>query len=97
MLHPESIPQQAFRHPNLLLAPEDLLQLEMLLGDWVVDLNAVTRLVAKDIDLQAYVLQLAHDLGDERPCPPLHECIVEIGIDGLLRALAEARLRRNAN
>jgi len=97
MVNREFISHPDLPLPDLLLTPEDLLQLEMLLGEWVVDLGAVTQLVAHDIGLQAYVLQLAHDLGEERHSPSIHECIVEIGVEGLLHVLHNARLRRRAN
>lgn len=97
MFNREYTPHPGLPRPRLLLTPEDLFQLEMLLGEWVVDLGAVTQLVAHDIGLQAYVLQLAHDLGEERPSPSIHECIVEIGVEGLLHVLHNARLRRRAN
>ena len=97
MFNPESPHRPELSLPNLRLAPEDLLQLEMLLGKFVVDLGAVTRLVARDIGLQTYVMQLAHDLGEERLSSSLHECIVEVGVEGLLQVLRNARLRERAN
>jgi hypothetical protein len=97
MFNREYTPHPGLPHPDLPLTPEDLFQLEMLLGEWVVDLGAVTQLVAHDIGFQAYVLQLAHDLGEERASRSIHECIVEIGVEGLLHILHNARLRRRAN
>ena len=82
---------------ELILTPEDLLRLELLLEEGVVDLAAVSKLVSRDAGLQSCVLQLAHNLGESSPSPSIHECIVEIGVEGLLSILHSARLRRRAN
>ena len=78
--------------------PEALIQLELLLQERAVDLAAVTDIITKDPGLQIHVLHLAHDMGDmTEVMPSLHECIVEIGIEGLRESLRNARMRRRSN
>ena len=78
--------------------PEALIQLELLLQERAVDLAAVTDIITKDPGLHIHVLHLAHDMGDvTEVMPSLHECIVEIGIEGLRESLRNARMRRKSN
>jgi hypothetical protein len=78
--------------------PEALFQLELLLQERAVDLAMVTDIVTRDPGLRIHVLHLAHDMGDmTEVTPSLHECIVEIGIEGLRESLREARMRRRSN
>ena len=78
--------------------PESLLQLELLLEERAVDLAAVTDVVTRDPGLRIHVLTLAHDTGEmTEVTPSLHECIVEIGIEGLRESLRNARMRRKSN
>lgn len=78
--------------------PESLLQLELLLQERAVDLAAVTDIITNDPGLRIHVLHLAHDMGDmTEVIPTLHECIVEMGIEGLRESLRNARMRRRSN
>jgi len=73
--------------------PESLLQLELLLEERAVDLAAVTDIVTRDPGLRIHVLTLAHDTGEmTEVTPSLHECIVEIGIEGLRNVYDEGGL-----
>jgi len=91
MFPPNSIPRAG-------ITPEALLRLEILLGERVVDLAAVTEVAGLDTGLKTHILQLAHDTGEMADAvPSLHECIVEIGIEGLRETLRLARMRRLAN
>lgn len=77
---------------------EALLRLELLLGERVVDLTAVTDIVAHDGGLKTHVLQLVHDCAptDGSECS-IHEYIVEIGIERLRESLRQTRFRLKAN
>ena len=80
------------------VTPEAVLQLELLLEERAVDLAAVTEIITRDPGLRTHVLHLAHDMGDvTEVMPSLHECIVEIGIEGLRESLRNARMRRRSN
>jgi c-di-GMP-related signal transduction protein len=78
--------------------PEALLRLELLLGERAVDLTAVSDVVTRDPGLRIHVLRLAHDTGEmTEVLPSIHECIVEIGIEGLRESLRHARMLRQSN
>ncbi len=80
------------------VTPEALLRLELLLGERVVDLAAVATVVSLDAGLKTHILQVAHDTGEMADAvPTVHECLVEIGIEGLKETLRQARMRRLAN
>jgi c-di-GMP-related signal transduction protein len=80
------------------VTPEALLRLEMLLGERVVDLSAISDIVTQDGGLKAHILQLAHDSDPEEEFDiSVHECIVEIGIERLRESLRETRFRLKAN
>jgi len=80
------------------VSPEALLRLELLLGERVVDLSAVSDIVTQDGGLKTHVLQLAHDsVHPDGADPSLHECIVEIGIERLRESLRQTRFRLKAN
>ena len=75
-----------------------MLRLELLLGERVVDLAAVAKVVTLDTGLKTHILQVAHDTGEMADAiPTVHECLVEIGIEGLKETLRMARIRRLAN
>jgi hypothetical protein len=77
---------------------EALLRLELLLGDQVVDLSAVSEIVTRDGGLKTHVLQLASDDGRaDEPDLSVHECLVEIGIERLRESLRQTRFRLRAN
>jgi hypothetical protein len=91
-------------HPNQIIGPalvsaEALLRLELLLGDRVVNLTAVSDIVTQDGGLKTHVLQLAHDSAptDDVLDISVHECIVEIGIERLRESLRQTRFRLKAN
>ena len=85
-------------NPRASATPEALIQLELLLQERAVDLAAVTDIVTRDPGLRIHVLHLAHGMGDvTEVTPSLHECIVEIGIEGLRESLRNARIRRRSN
>ena len=91
MLPPESISRAA-------VTPEALLRLELLLGERVVDLASVAKVVSLDAGLRTHILQVAHDTGEMADAvPTVHECLVEIGIEGLKETLRQARMRRLVN
>ncbi len=77
---------------------EALLRLELLLGERVVTLSAISDIIKQDGGLKTHVLQLAHDTapsdGDEIS---LEQCIVEIGIERLRESLRQTRFRLKAN
>jgi hypothetical protein len=81
-----------------IVSAEALLRLELLLGERVVDLSAVSDIVTHDGGLKTHVLQLAHDSEptDEIECS-VHEYIVEIGIERLRESLRQTRFRLKAN
>ncbi len=90
-------------HPIQVIGPaavsaEALLCLELLLGERVVSLSAVSEIVTQDGGLKTHVLQLAHDSShsDEADLS-VHECIVEIGIERLRESLRQTRFRLKAN
>ena len=80
------------------VSAEALLRLELLLGERVVDLSAVSDIVTQECGLKTHVLQLAHDSepldGIETS---LHEYIVDIGIERLRESLRQTRFRLKAN
>lgn len=80
------------------VSAEALLRLELLLGERVVSLSAVSNIVTHDGGLKTHVLQLAHDnaCADEVELS-VHECIVEIGIERLRESLRQTRFRLKAN
>ena len=87
------------QHPGpAIVSAEALLRLELLLGERVVDLSAVSDIVTQDGGLKTHVLQLAHDSvpldGIETS---VHEYIVEIGIERLRESLRQTRFRLKAN
>jgi HD-like signal output (HDOD) protein len=77
---------------------EALFRLELLLGEPVVDLSAVSDIVTQDGGLKAHVLQLAHDgaPGDEGDLS-VHASIVAIGIERLRESLRQTRFRLKTN
>jgi len=86
------------------VSAEALLRLELLLGERVVDLTAVSDIVTQDGGLKTHVLQLAHDsdsssanLASAEAELSMHECIVEIGIEQLRESLRQTRFRLRAN
>ena len=88
------------------VSAEALLRLELLLGERVVDLSAVSDIVTQDRGLKTHVLQLAHDRGidNDSACAhsdgaelSMHECILEIGIEQLRESLRQTRFRLRAN
>jgi len=88
------------------VSAEALLRLELLLGERVVDLSAVSDIVTQDSGLKTHVLQLAHDSGNDSDSACAHsdgaelsmyECIVEIGIEQLRESLRQTRFRLRAN
>jgi HD-like signal output (HDOD) protein len=77
---------------------EALLRLELLLGEPVVDLSAVSDIVTQDGGLMTHVLQLAHDSApSEEVDLTVHACIVEIGIERLRESLRQTRFRLKTN
>jgi len=83
---------------SAVVSAEALLRLELLLGERVVNLSAVSDVVTQNGGLKTHVLQLAHnsapiDGTEER----IHECIVEIGIERLRESLRQAPFRLKAN
>ncbi len=80
------------------VSAEALLRLELLLGERVVDLSAVSDIVTQDGGLKTHVLQLAHDSDpiDGSEISVL-EYIVEIGIERLRESLRQTRFRLKAN
>ncbi len=86
------------------VSAEALLRLELLLGERVVDLSAVSDIVTQDSGLKTHVLQLAHDsdsssasVASDGAELSMHECIVEIGIEQLRESLRQTRFRLRAN
>ncbi|MGC2181734.1 MAG: hypothetical protein WA637_00475 [Terriglobales bacterium] len=80
------------------VSAEDLLRLELLLGERVVTLSAVADIVSQNSGLRVHVLQLAHDTdtpdADELS---LDQCIVEIGIERLRESLRQSRFWLKTN
>jgi hypothetical protein len=82
------------------VSAEALLRLELLLGERVVNLTAVSDIVTHDGGLKTHVLQLAHDNAPTDGADAdisVHECIVEIGIERLRESLRQTRFRLKAN
>jgi hypothetical protein len=80
------------------VSAEALLRLELLLGDRVVNLTAVSDIVTQDSGLKTHVLQLAHDSAPSAIVDiSVYECIVEIGIERLRESLRQTRFRMKAN
>lgn len=84
--------------PDAAVSAEALRCLELLLGERVVDLSAVSDIVTRDGGLKTHVLQLANDGadGDETDLS-VDEYIVEIGIERLRESLRRTRFRMRAN
>ncbi len=81
-----------------IVSAEALLRLELLLGERVVDLSAVSDIVTHDGGLKTHVLQLAHDSEPRDGIETsVHEYIVEIGIERLRESLRQTRFRLKAN
>jgi len=77
---------------------EALFRLELLLGEPVVDLSAVSDIITQDGGLKTHVLQLAHDSApSEEADVSVHACIVEIGIERLRESLRQTRFRLKTN
>ena len=81
------------------VSAEALLRLELLLGERVVTLSAISDIIKQDGGLKTHVLQLAHDTApsDEETDVSIDVCIVEIGIERLRQSLRETRFRLKAN
>jgi hypothetical protein len=80
------------------VSAEALLRLELLLGERVVTLSAISDIVSQDGGLKIHVLQLAHDTAsDDGDQASIDECIVEIGIERLRESLRQTRFRLKAN
>ena len=80
------------------VSAEALLRLELLLGERVVTLSAVSDIVTQDGGLKTHVLQLAHDSDTpDGTRLSVHECIVEIGIERLRESFRQTRFRLKAN
>ena len=81
------------------VSAEALLRLELLLGERVVTLSAISDIVNQNAGLKSHVLQLAHDTAphDDGDVVTLDQCIVEIGIERLRESLRETRFRLKAN
>lgn len=77
---------------------DDLLRLELLLGERVVTLGAVADIVSRNSGLRVHVLELAHDTNtpdaDELS---LDQCIVEIGIERLRESIRQSRFWLKTN
>ncbi len=77
---------------------DDLLRLELLLGERVVTLSAVADIVSRNSGLRVHVLELAHDTNtpdaDELS---LDQCIVEIGIERLRESIRQSRFWLKTN
>ena len=81
-----------------MVSAEALLRLELLLGERVVNLGAISDIVTHDGGLKTHVLQLAHDSQPtDGTSITVHECIVEIGIERLRESLRQTRFRLKAN
>jgi len=80
------------------VSPEALLRLQLLLGERVVSLSAVSDIVTQDGGLKTHVIQLAHDtIYPDQADLSVHESIVEIGIERLRESLRQTRFRLKAN
>ncbi len=80
------------------VSAEALLRLELLLGERVVTLSAISDIIKQDGGLKTHVLQLAHDIApSEGDDVSVEQCIVEIGIERLQESLRQTRFRLKAN
>jgi hypothetical protein len=80
------------------VSAEALLRLELLLGERVVTLSAISDIVNQDGGLKTHVLQLAHDTAPTDGTEvSVDECIVEIGIERLRESLRQTRFWLKAN
>jgi hypothetical protein len=80
------------------VSAEALLRLELLLGERVVTLSAISDIIKQDGGLKTHVLQLAHDIvPSEEDDVSVEQCIVEIGIERLQESLRQTRFRLKAN
>ncbi len=80
------------------VSAEDLLRLELLLGERAVTLSAVADIVSQNSGLRVHVLQLAHDTATSDSDEwSLDQCIVEIGIERLRESLRQSRFWLKTN
>jgi hypothetical protein len=80
------------------VSAEALLRLELLLGERVVTLSAISDIVSQDTGLKTHVVQLARDCGPtDEIDTSVDECIVEIGIERLRESLRQTRFWLKAN
>jgi hypothetical protein len=81
-----------------IVSAEALLRLELLLGERVITLSAISDIVNQDGGLKTHILQLARDSAptDEIDIS-VDECIVEIGIERLRESLRQTQFRLKAN
>src|SRR6266849_5825824 len=79
------------------VSAEALLRLELLLGERVVTLSAISDIVNQDGGLKTHVLQLAHDTAPTDGSEVRVDEIVEIGIERLRESLRQTRFRLKAN
>lgn len=80
------------------VSAEALLRLELLLGERVVTLSAISDIIKQDGGLKTHVLQLAHDTAQsDEDEVSVEQCIVEIGIERLRESLRQTRFRLKAN
>jgi hypothetical protein len=81
-----------------IVSAEALLRLELLLGERVITLSAISDIVNQDGGLKTHILQLARDSAptDETDIS-VDECIVEIGIERLRESLRQTQFRLKAN
>jgi hypothetical protein len=80
------------------VSAEALLRLELILGERVVNLSAVSDIVTHDSGLKTHILQLASDgVPSNGADASVHECIVKIGIERLRESLRQTRFRLKAN
>jgi hypothetical protein len=90
------IPIQILGSPAV--SAEALLRLELLLGERVITLSAISDIVNQDTGLKTHVLQLARDCGPtSEDDVNIDECIVEIGIERLRESLRQTRFWLKAN
>jgi hypothetical protein len=80
------------------VSAEALLRLELLLGERVVTLSAISDIVNQDTGLKTHILQLARDCAptDEADVS-VDECVVEIGLERLRESLRQTRFWLKAN
>lgn len=77
---------------------DDLLRLELLLGERVVTLGAVADIVSRNSGLRVHVLELAHDTNTpDADGLSLDQCIVEIGIERLRESIRQSRFWLKTN